>query len=136
LPLASLLLRLRRATLIETGLFEIQADHLPNYRKHRTLLPHSSGVIHAVLARSEDVAAKHDALNTAETPFSRGARTVEFARCFLGLPIWPISRSIALSRYEATLSRQVGCILFALEALDRRKPQERRRTSWPAGEGD
>jgi hypothetical protein len=30
-----------------------------------------------------------------------------------------------LSRYEATLWRQVGQTLFALDALDRRKPQER-----------
>ena len=32
-----------------------------------------------------------------------------------------------LSRYEATLWRQAGQILFALDALDRRKPQERGR---------
>ena len=32
-----------------------------------------------------------------------------------------------LSRYEATLWRQVRRILYALDALDRRKPQERRR---------
>ena len=33
LRLANLLWRLRRATTIETGLFEIQADHLSNFRK-------------------------------------------------------------------------------------------------------
>src|SRR5262249_3132805 len=33
LRLASLLWRLRRATIIETGLFEIQADHLTNFRR-------------------------------------------------------------------------------------------------------
>jgi hypothetical protein len=32
-----------------------------------------------------------------------------------------------LSRYEATLWRQVRQILFALDALDRRKPQDRGR---------
>jgi hypothetical protein len=32
-----------------------------------------------------------------------------------------------LSRYEATLWRQVRQILFALDALDRRKPQDRER---------
>jgi hypothetical protein len=40
------------------------------------------------------------------------------------LPNFALDR---LSRYEATLCRQVGRILFALDALDRRKPQERRR---------
>ena len=31
-----------------------------------------------------------------------------------------------LSRYEATLWRQAGQILYALDSLDRRKPQEKR----------
>ena len=35
LRLASLLWRLRRATTMETGLFEIQADHIQNYRENR-----------------------------------------------------------------------------------------------------
>jgi hypothetical protein len=53
--------------------------------------------------------------------------TVEFARCFLrlaNLPNFPLDR---LSRYEATLWRQAGRIIYALEALERRKPQERAR---------
>jgi hypothetical protein len=40
------------------------------------------------------------------------------------LPNFALDR---LSRYEAALWRQVGRILFALDALDRRKPQERAR---------
>src|SRR6201993_4025412 len=39
LRLASLLWRLRRATAIETGLFEIQADHLSNFRKTQQISP-------------------------------------------------------------------------------------------------
>ena len=35
--------------------------------------------------------------------------------------------ALILSRYEAALWRQAGRILYALDALDRRKPQERRR---------
>jgi hypothetical protein len=46
---ASLLWRLRRATTIETGLFEIQAEHLRNYRQNRQLLPNAHDIIHAVL---------------------------------------------------------------------------------------
>jgi hypothetical protein len=42
------------------------------------------------------------------------------------LPNFALDR---LSRYEATLWRQLGRILFALDALDRRKPQERGRRS-------
>ena len=51
----------------------------------------------------------------------------ELARCFLrlaNLASYPLDR---LSRYEAILWRQAGQILFALDALDRRKPQERGR---------
>ena len=46
LRLAGLLWRLRRATTMETGLFEIQAEHLRDYRQNRHLLPNTHGVIH------------------------------------------------------------------------------------------
>src|SRR5438874_9028069 len=39
LRLASLLWRLRRATMMETGLFDIQADHLNEFRQARKVLP-------------------------------------------------------------------------------------------------
>ena len=55
--------------------------------------------------------------------------TVELARCFCVSPICLTSRSIASAAMEAILWRQVRQILLALDALDRRKPQERRRHS-------
>jgi len=45
LRLASLLWRLRRATTIETGLFEIQADHLSNFRKTHQISPASREIM-------------------------------------------------------------------------------------------
>jgi hypothetical protein len=45
LRLASLLWRLRRATTMETGLLEIQAEHLRDYRQNRQLLSDSRDVI-------------------------------------------------------------------------------------------
>ena len=51
----------------------------------------------------------------------------EFARCFLRLANLPNYALDRLSRYEATLWRQVRQILIALDALDRRKPQDRGR---------
>ena len=54
----------------------------------------------------------------------------EFARCFLRLANLPNFALDRLSRYEATLWRQAGRMLFALEKLDRRKPQERARRVW------
>src|SRR6516225_385553 len=47
LRLASVLWRLRRATIMETGLFEIQAQRLRDYRRARQLLSHYRGVMHA-----------------------------------------------------------------------------------------
>ena len=116
LRLASILWRLRRATTMETGLFEIQADHLHNYRENRQLLSDSRRVIHTLL-------------RGANSDRDVKAETVEFARCFLRLANLPNFALDRLSRYEATLWRQAGRILFALDALDRRKPQERRRRS-------
>jgi hypothetical protein len=57
------------------------------------------------------------------------ATAVEFARCFLRLANLPNFALDRLSRYEATLWRQAGRILHALETLDRRKPQERNSRS-------
>ena len=90
LQLASILWRLRRATTMETGLFEIQADHLHNYRKSQPLSD-SRDVIHTLLRRADsDRNVKAD-------------NTVEFARCFLRLTNLPNFALDRLSRYEATL---------------------------------
>jgi hypothetical protein len=76
-------------------------------------------------------AVSHGAVSKMETVSNSGknadAPNVEFARCFLRLANLPNFALDRLSRYEATLWRQVGRILHALETLDRRKPQERRR---------
>ena len=133
LRLASLLWRLRRATTMETGLFEIQAEHLRNYRQNRHLLSHSWAVINPVLGRpdlskSDSRAASQDREDT--TPaggIESEGPTVEFARCFLRLANMPNFALDRVSRYEATLWRQAGRILYALETLDHHKPQERTR---------
>jgi hypothetical protein len=138
LRLASLLWRLRRATTIETGLFEIQAGHLSGFRQSRQANPVSRELVYSLLARAapvdfEQFPESHGMTNGIESPSgaepkSGGpAATADLARCFLRLANLPNFALDRLSRYEATLWRQVGQILFALEALDRRKPQERRR---------
>ena len=106
LRLASTLWRLRRATTIETGLFEIQADHLQNYWENRQLLSDSRDVIHTLFRRAEP------------DPKMKDHKTVDFARCFLRLANLPNFALDRLSRYEATLWRQAGRVLFALDALD------------------
>jgi len=55
------------------------------------------------------------------------APAVEFARCFLRLANYPISRSIAsVAMKQAFGAKPVGRS-YALEKLDRCKPQERTR---------
>src|SRR6516225_9336541 len=138
LRLANLLWRLRRATTIETGLFEIQADHLSNFRKADQISPTSREIVYAVFEANSDRQAtshgvahalSHSAVSkvgTVPTPGKKAdAPNVEFARCFLRLANLPNFAIDRLSRYEATLWRQAGRILSALDALDRRKPQER-----------
>ena len=51
---------------------------------------------------------------------------MHLARCFLRLANLPNFALDRLSRYEGCLWRQVGQTLFALNSLDRHKPQERR----------
>jgi hypothetical protein len=132
LRLSSLLWRLRRATSIETGLFENQADHLSDFRKTHQISPASREIVYALFnANSDRQAVSHSVANTSETSptLTQGQITPdnELARCFqrlCNLPNYALDR---LSRYEAALWRQVAQILFALDNLDRRKPQERMR---------
>ena len=116
---------------METGLFEIQAEHLRSYRQNRQPVSHSQGVVDAAFGRAESddphlqVAAQVQIITIPENGVTSDDPTIEFARCFLCLANLPNFALDRLSRYEATLWRQAGRILFALEALDRRKPQER-----------
>jgi hypothetical protein len=136
LRLASLLWRLRRATTIETGLFEIQAEHLSNFRRTHQTSSASREIVYGLFnANSDRQAASYGVANvTATRPASGLASTqgqvapdVQLARCFLRLCNLPNYALDRLSRYEATLWRQAAQILFALDNLDRCKPQERMR---------
>ena len=127
LRLASLLWRLRRATTMETGLFEIQAEHLrdsgspanspsPSRRCLRTVRtgrcgefgPRSRYASHRKIAQPI----------TGSEPKSEPAAdpSAQLARCFLRLANLPNYALDRLSRYEATLWRQARQILLALEA--------------------
>ncbi len=152
LRLASLLWRLRRATTMETGLFEMQADQLREFRQARQIDPDSRKIVYAMFARGDAADAdldrgSHGTATGAETVPSPGPgafdSAADLARCFLRLANLPSFALDRLSRYEAILWRQVGQILFALEALDRRKPQDRgrrfrtgRQQTLPADGGD
>src|ERR1700688_2765469 len=130
LRLASLLWRLGRATAIESGLFKIQARHLLQFRQRRQAHQERQKIIDSMYrdaVRNED----HEPTSSLGTDSQTRAETADqindLTRSFIrlaNLPTYPLDR---LSRYEATLWRQAGQILFALDALNRRKPQERGR---------
>ena len=115
--LASLLWRLRRATAIETGLFEMQADPLAAFR-HSLESPSRStsnfpqeaaptATEHATAESSlDDVAA------TSATFTRRGAP--DLTQCFFRLANQTTFLFDRLSRYEANLWRQAIQITIAL----------------------
>jgi hypothetical protein len=57
---ASLLWRLHRATTIETGLFEIQANHLTEVKRGSQFQPTSQEVVYALFRRSDAVDVDRD----------------------------------------------------------------------------
>ena len=115
LRLASVLWRLRRATGIETALFESArfARHRPsceNLGGAADLAERNRPLLRAV---QESDAAEGNAL-------SSNAKK-DIADCFLRLADLPTSALDRLSRYEHTLWRQARQIVFTLESLRRRK---------------
>jgi hypothetical protein len=117
---------------METGLFEIQAEHLRQYRQNRQLLSDSRDVIQELFRQSDSVSAHMASLNRVNKLEAAPdfAMKSEFAQCFLRLSNLPNFALDRLSRYEATLWRQATQILYALEKLKRHKPQERNRRLW------
>ena len=114
LRLASLLWRLRRATTMETGLFEIQADHLREFRQGRQTQTKSREIIYAwsgwansVDADSRSRIARHHKRNGspaqlwAETPLIPPP-TSHVAFCVW--PICPATRSTGLAGMKQSLA--------------------------------
>jgi hypothetical protein len=140
LRLASLLWRIRRATTIETGLFEIQARQLLEFQSKRdaqqSLLRRFfplSGLNEELQSDSEHIAP------AAISEPNQDLRSTDLAQCFLRLahlPSYPLGR---LSRYEAALWRQAAQTIFALHTFHRRRPWDRpsrsrltRQAEWQA----
>ena len=126
LRLASLLWRLRRATMIETELLRIQAEVLRDrrsshlaVRSRNTSSPMLEGPIPAVQDLQEDQtdsdswSAIHSISRSAAKPVS-SAR--DLAHCFLRLANLDNGVFERLGRYESALSRQVLRVLFLLKS--------------------
>jgi hypothetical protein len=126
LRLASVLWRLRRATGIETGLFESVIEGSPKHEQHRLSRENLGGV--------EDLAERRRLIDAANksAPAERNEldsdSKTDIAACFLRLADLPTSALDRLSRYEHVLWRQARQIVFTLESLRRRKPAPSRST--------
>jgi hypothetical protein len=137
LRLASLLWRLRRATAIETGLLQIQGEILREIRQARKTQTQPPGRVVDAIARFCDGPAlnrPHSEWNNRradyEPPRQRDggnnlgcaagsvqSTNAEIGRCFLRLANLDNGAFDRLSRYETALWRQVGQLLFTLDAL-------------------
>jgi|SRR5581483_1418529 len=130
LRLASLLWRLRRATAIETGLFEIQARQLlqfrqgrSNHREHPTepdgLCRHANTADHVVCnGRAQEVSGRFTSPESSNDAGQIADNVTGSYVRLSNLPTCPLDR---LSRYEAALWRQTCQILFTLQNFNRRK---------------
>ena len=126
LRLASILWRLRRATGIETAIFEsvtAEPGKLEHGHSRPTLVEAADlsdrNQLHLVATRQSDVAA--------EAALSFNTKK-DIGNCFLRLAALPTFAVDRLSRYEHLLWRQARQIVFTLESLRRRKRQPSRST--------
>ena len=135
LRLASLLWRLRRATTMETGLFGLQAEQLPEFGQDRQAEAGSRKSLYALFGRTDSAHCDRALLDnlrsgsraTSSSALNSADPSTELASCFLGLANLPGHALDRLSRYEAILWRQTRQIVVALDALGRRRPQDRGR---------
>ena len=103
LRLASLLWRLRRATTMETGLFEIQAEHLSGLRQARQVHPSlSRSYVYAMFGRADPVSFDRDpaSLDAEQKPCPTLGRNPSIPPltsrvAFCASPIFPTTRSTA-----------------------------------------
>ena len=133
LRLASLLWRLRRASAIEAGLFNIHAREAAGRRRPICRERHSSG---GGISRNGMTCEDGGPINQSEqrqtlddnppTALDLGDESDAVTHSFLRLTDLRTSPLDRLSRYEATLWRQACQILWTLQCLNRRKPWERR----------
>jgi hypothetical protein len=147
LRLASLLWRLRRSTLIETGLLQIQSEVLHGLKTHQTPKPSRDCTLVAALriGRSPSAVESWDAYRVdysinSETVANTAAKPelpvteprLDITQRFLRLSNLDNNVFERLGRYEMALWRQVSQTLFTLHGL-RWRPSarsRRRQSSW------
>ena len=127
LRLASVLWRLRRATGIETALFELMSGYSSKH-EHR--------LSRETLGEAADIASNRLFLEVLqETDVAQGNRLASYSKtdiadCFLRLADLQTNALDRLSRYEHNLWRQARQIVFTLESL-RRRMRNPTRSAFP-----
>ena len=126
LRLSSVLWRLRRATGIETALFEFVTTapgNVENDASRQTIVEAADrsdrSQLHLVATQQSD--------STTANELGHDMKK-DIGNCFLRLAVLPTFALDRLSRYEHLLWRQARQIVFALESLRRRKRQPSRST--------
>jgi len=139
--LASLLWRLRRASAIETGLFEIQGEHLlafqqdpshgrsqagtlpaPTRANGHTKGPGSNGRDHPPISAHDNSLS-----TTMRAAPDRWSKSRTIAQCFLRLSNLDPTLLDRVGSYEARLWRQAAQTIWALDAMRRPPPPLTRR---------
>jgi hypothetical protein len=142
--LASLLWRLRRASAIETGLFEIQGELLSARRQDLSRGPSQPGALPTATGanshskapgangRHDRPARDQELLSTSMRPPLRPSRAL--AQCFLRLSNLDPTLLDRVGSYETRLWRQAAQTIWTLEEIRRPPPAPtRRRFRKPAG---
>src|SRR5262249_9265133 len=135
--LASLLWRLRRASAIETGLFELHGEALPARRRNPSRGPRQPGTPPRVNGHSiglgsngrddpptSDQETPSTSLHSPLAPWSN-SRTI--AQCFLRLSHLDPTLLDRVGAYEARLWRQAAQTIWILEAMRQPPPPIRQR---------
>jgi hypothetical protein len=139
--LASLLWRLRRASAIETGLFEIQGEFLlarPQDPSHRPSQPgtlptrtlaNGHKTVLGSNGRDDPPASDQEPLSTTSTrpPLTRWSKSRAIAQCFLRLSNLDPTLLDRVGSYEARLWRQAAQTIWTLETMRQPPPPMRQR---------
>jgi hypothetical protein len=136
--LASLLWRLRRASAIETGLFELQGESLPAHRQNPSRGPrqpgtppmrangHSKGP--GSNGRDDPPACDQESLSMSmRAPLGPWSKSRAITRCFLRISHLDPPLLDRVGSYEARLWRQAAQTIWTLETMRQPQPPIRQR---------
>jgi len=136
--LASLLWRLRRASAIETGLFELLGEALPARRQDPSRAPRQPGTpstranghskVPGSNGRDDTPASGQETLSTSvHPPLASWSNSRTIAQCFLRLCRLDPTLLDRVGAYEARLWRQAAQTIWTLEAMRQPPPPMRQR---------